>query len=210
MSASGWRSDESGAGSSPRAGNGLVPGHADRVEQAVVHAEAAGVGDAPDHRRADLPARAQREHLVEVPGSTIASIRSWLSDVITSTGFMPGSRLATRATSTSMPAPVFAAVSDAAHDRPAAPRSCTPIARPASSSARHASMSRFSSNGSPTCTDGPLGLGPFLEARRREHARATDAVTPGRRAEQHRQVALALGARQHEPLARAARRGTAR
>ena len=41
-------------------------GHADRVEQAVVHAEPPGVGDAPDDRRADLPPLAQREHRVEV------------------------------------------------------------------------------------------------------------------------------------------------
>ena len=59
-----------------------------------------------------------------------------------------------------MPAPVFAAVSDAAHEMPAAPRSCTPTARPASSSSRHASMSRFSSKGSPTCTDGRLASSP--------------------------------------------------
>ena len=78
-------------------------------------------------------------------GVTIASMRSWLSEVITSTPFIPGSRLGMRARSTSIPAPVFAAVSEAAHEMPAAPRSCTPTARPASSSSRHASMRRFSS-----------------------------------------------------------------
>ena len=93
-------------------------------------------------------------------GSTIASMRSWLSDVSASTAFMPGSRFEMRATSTSMPAPALAAVSDAAHDSPAAPRSCTPTASLASSSSRHASMSRFSSNGSPTCTDGRLASSP--------------------------------------------------
>jgi len=93
-------------------------------------------------------------------GSTIASMRSWLSDVITSTAFMPGSRRATRAMSTSMPAPAFAAVSEAAQESPAAPRSCTPTASRASSSSRHASMSRFSSNGSPTCTEGRFAPSP--------------------------------------------------
>ena len=89
------------------------------------------------------------------------------------------------------PTPPFAAVSLAAHESPAAPRSCTPTASPASSSSRHASISRFSSNGSPTCTLGPLrrvGL-VVAEPGRGEHAHAADAVAPGRRAEQHREVA---------------------
>ena len=59
-----------------------------------------------------------------------------------------------------MPTPPLAAVSDAAHDSPAAPRSCTPTASFWSSSSRHASMRRFSSNGSPTCTDGRFTAPP--------------------------------------------------
>ena len=62
-------------------------------------------------------------------------------------------------------------------------------------------MSRFSSNGSPTCTDGRLASVALVEPGRREHAGAADAVAPGRRAEQHGEVADALGLRQHEPLA---------
>ena len=57
---------------------------------------------------------------------------------------------------------------------------------------------------------GPLLLGALLEPRRREDAGAADAVAPGRRAEQHREVADALGAGEHEPLDAAAGRGTAR
>ena len=86
----------------------------------------------------------------------MASIRSWLSEIITSTGSIPGSRRGTRAMSTSIPIPPLAAVSEAAQDSPPAPRSCTPTARPESSRARQASISFFSSNGSPTWTDGRL------------------------------------------------------
>ena len=124
---SGARSDDASArGVAARRGR-VRSGHTDRVEEAVVHAEARGVGDAPDRPSRGSPTAAQRSSTASrLAGVTIASIRSWLSDVITSTGFMPGSRLAMRAMSTSMPAPVFAAVSDAAHEMPAAPRSCTP------------------------------------------------------------------------------------
>ena len=47
-----------------------------------------------------------------------------------------------------------------------------------------------------------LRLGALVEAGRREHARAADAVAPGRRAEQHREVAHALGPGEHQPLDR--------
>ena len=90
------------------------------------------------------------------PGSTMASIRSWLSEVMISNGSMPGSRCATADTSTSIPTPPRLAVSLVAQHRPAPPRSWMPTTRPASRRARQASMSRFSSNGSPTCTLGRL------------------------------------------------------
>src|SRR6266550_269092 len=53
-----------------------------------------------------------------------------------------------------MPTPPRDAVSLVAHVSPAPPRSWMPTTRPASYRARHASISRFSSNGSPTCTLG--------------------------------------------------------
>ena len=190
-------------GSSPGGGGGFSPGTPIASNEPSNTRKRSGVGDAPDDRRADSPnVRASSRTASSCAGATIASIRSWLSDVSTSTGFMPGSRLATRATSTSMPTPPLAAVSDAAHDRPAAPRSCTPTASLRSSSSRHASISRFSSNGSPTCTDGRLVSLALVEAGRREHARAADAVAARRRAEQHRQVAGALGPGEHEPFGR--------
>ena len=89
-------------------------------------------------------------------GVTMASIRSWLSLVITSQGSIPSSRRGTAVTSTSMPTPPRAAVSLVAQARPAPPRSWMPTTRPSSSRARQASMSRFSSNGSPTWTLGRL------------------------------------------------------
>ncbi len=136
-------------------------------------------------------------------GSTIASIRSWLSLVMISCGCMPSSRHGTAVTSTSIPTPPRDAVSEVAHVRPAPPRSWMPTTSPASSSARQASISRFSSNGSPTCTRRPLRrVGVSLrEARRGEHAHATDAVATGRRAEEHREVADAARLAEHEPFA---------
>ena len=89
-------------------------------------------------------------------GSTTASIRSWLSDVMISNGSRPGWRRATAETSTSMPTPPRLAISLVAQQSPAPPRSWIPTTRPASSSARQASIRRFSSNGSPTCTLGRL------------------------------------------------------
>ena len=53
-------------------------------------------------------------------GVTIASIRSWLSEVMTSKGSMPGSRRGTAATSTSMPMPARLAVSLVAQRQPGA------------------------------------------------------------------------------------------
>ena len=55
----------------------------------------------PTARRWRAPRRGRR-------ASTMASIRSWLSRVITSNGSMPGSRRGTAATSTSMPMPAAA------------------------------------------------------------------------------------------------------
>ncbi len=69
---------------------------------------------------------------------------------------MPCSRRGMAVTSTSMPMPPRLAVSLVAQVSPAPPRSWMPTTRPASSSSRQASMRRFSSKGSPTCTDGRL------------------------------------------------------
>ena len=80
------------------------------------------------------------------------------------------------------------------------------------SSSRQASISRFSSNGSPTCT-----LGRFWRVRLvvgepggGQHRDAADAVTTGGRPEQHRQVAHTLGAAEHQTIGRHQRRGTTR
>ncbi len=64
-------------------------------------------------------------------------------------------------------------------------------------------MSRFSSNGSPTCTLGPLGgVGLVVgEAGRGQHADTPPMPSrPGGRAQQHGQVADAAGPGQHQPL----------
>ncbi len=97
-----------------------------------------------------------------------------------------------------MPTPPLDEVSLAAPVIPAAPRSWMPTTRLASRISRHASISRFSSNGSPTCT--LLGFVAFLEPRRRQHAGPTDAVASGGRTEQHGEVAGAGGAGEGQPI----------
>ena len=134
-------------------------------------------------------------------GVTMASMRSWLSEVMTSKGSMAGSRRGTAATSTSMPMPARLAVSLVAHVSPAPPRSWMPTTSPASSSARQASIRRFSSNGSPTCTLGRLASSaPLAEAGAGQHAHPADAVAPGAGPEQHGEVALAAGLAEHQPV----------
>ncbi len=91
-------------------------------------------------------------------GRTIASIRSWDSEIITSNGSMPGSRRGIEPSSIRIPVPARSAVSDVAQVIPAAPRSCSPSTRPRSISSREASMSSFSANGSPTWTLGRLDV----------------------------------------------------
>ena len=84
----------------------------------------------------------------------MASIRSWLSMVMISAGSMPGSRRAPRTRRRPSRRRRGWPSRWSRSSGPAPPRSWMPTTRPASSSARHASMSRFSSNGSPTCTVG--------------------------------------------------------
>ena len=85
----------------------------------------------------------------------MASMRSCDSEVSTSNGSMPGSRVGTASRSRFAPSETAAAASLTAHVRPAPPRSLRPTKRPRSRSSRQASISSFSMNGSPICT---LGL----------------------------------------------------
>ena len=89
-------------------------------------------------------------------GSITHSIRSWDSEIMISNGSMSSSRSGTLDTSMSRPTAPPEAISDDEEDSPAAPRSCSEVSVPRSSSSRHASMTRFSSNGSPICTVGRL------------------------------------------------------
>ena len=73
---------------------------------------------------------ARTSHLAQIcatashdSGVTMASMRSWLSLVMTSQGSMPSSRRGTAETSTSMPTPPRPAVSLVAQANPAPPRS---------------------------------------------------------------------------------------
>ena len=87
-------------------------------------------------------------------GATSSSIRSWDSLARISCGSIEGSRSGTRSSHTRMPVPAAAAVSVSAQVSPAPPRSWMPTTSSASYSSRHASISSFSMNGSPTWTDG--------------------------------------------------------
>ncbi len=104
--------------------------------------------------------RSQRSHTARTAsqrcGSTIATIRSWDSEIMTSNGSRPGSRRGIASRSTRIPVPPRSAVSDTAQVIPAAPRSWMPTTSPLAMSSRVASISSFSANGSPTWTLGRL------------------------------------------------------
>ena len=85
---------------------------------------------------------------------TTATIRSWLSEIITSHGSRSGSRSGTRSRCTSIP--ISLAISDSDEASPAAPQSCSDSTSPRSTSSSDASISFLPVNGSPTCTDGRL------------------------------------------------------
>ena len=85
---------------------------------------------------------------------TTATIRSWLSEIITSHGSRSGSRSGTRSRCTSIP--ISLAISDSDDASPAAPQSCSDSTSPPSTSSSDASISFLPVNGSPTCTDGRL------------------------------------------------------
>ena len=181
---------------------GVLPRHADRVEQAVVHAEPAGVGDPTDDRRADLPPLAQRQHLVEMlrrhdrehallalGGEHLDRVHPRLAmrrprhvDVHARAGLGRGLRGRTR----------DAGGAEVLH----ADREPRVEEREAGLDElllleRIAHLHRRS-----------LRLAALLEAGGREHARAADAVAPGGRAEQDREVVHPLGACEHEPVDR--------
>ena len=85
-----------------------------------------------------------------------SAIRSWLSEIMISTGSMSG--LAERhAVEVDVDADAAAAAISASEEaRPAAPRSCSDSTSPLSTSSRLASISFLPVNGSPTCTVGRL------------------------------------------------------
>ncbi len=170
------------------------------VEEPVEHPEAAGVGDAPDDRGTHLPALGQRQDALEVRGlhdrehPFLALGRQHLDRVHT--------RFALR---------------DARHVD-VHPRAG--LGRGLRRGARQARGTEvLHTDGQPLVEQlqarldeplllervphldrRPLGVGALLEARGGEHARATDPVSPGRRAEQHGEVVRALRAREHEPV----------
>ncbi len=87
-------------------------------------------------------------------GSTIESMRSWLSLIMISQGSMSASRSGTRSAWMSRPTMPLLAISLDELVSPAAPRSCMLTTSLRCSSSRQASISFFSVNGSPTCTLG--------------------------------------------------------
>src|SRR5437870_3266413 len=115
------------------------------------------------------------------------SIRSCDSDSRISYGVIPGSRVGTSDRSISTPTPPLAAISADDEVRPAAPMSWMATMWPDAMSARLASSSNFSVNGSPTWTwPPPLALVRQLFGGER---RAVDAVPAGARADDQQHVA---------------------
>jgi hypothetical protein len=87
-------------------------------------------------------------------GATTAHMRSCDSLDRISAGVMSLARSGTVSSSIDIPPSPADASSDVAQDNPAPPRSWMPITSPAAYSSRQHSMSTFSVNGSPTCTEG--------------------------------------------------------
>ena len=155
------------------------------------HAHAPVVGDAPDHHGVEVPAlRRSSQHLALAarrapraacaPGSPRAAAR---------TASCPDSRCGTRSRSSSMPVPALLAISNDEQVRPAAPMSWMPTIASVRISSRHASIRHFSVKGSPTCTVGRFASLVVVELRRREQARAVDAVAAGLAADVDHRVA---------------------
>ena len=94
------------------------------------------------------------------PRSATSSIRSCDSDRRISYGVISVSRWGTRESSTSIPVPLRAGISDVQQARPAAPMSWIPTTAPVSIASRHASSRSFSVKGSPTCTVGRRSSAP--------------------------------------------------
>ena len=142
--------------------------------------------DLADDRAAQAPARHDLDDVVEpARASTIASIRSCDSLIITSNGSMSCSRSGTARRSRRMPVPPRAATSDVAHVRPAAPRSCMPSTRPVLDELQRRLDQQLARERIADLDARAHGGRAIVERRAREHGRTTDAVAPGRRAEQH-------------------------
>ena len=133
---------------------------------------------------------------------TISSIRSCDSLARISVGDIDASRSGTRSSQTRMPVPAAAAVSVSAQVRPAPPRSWMPATRPASYSSRQLSISSFSMNGSPTCTDGRRCSASSSKVADASTETPPMPSRPGTRAEQHDDVADAGGFLVLQPLDR--------
>ena len=105
---------------------------------------------------------------------------------------MPVSRAGTWSRSSSMPTPPLPAISTEELVSPAAPMSWMATIASVAISSRHASISSFSVNGSPTCTVGRFSsvVGGELG---RGHGRPMDAVAPGLRADIDHRIADAGG-----------------
>ena len=87
-------------------------------------------------------------------GRTTATIRSWLSEIITSHGSIPSSRSGTASSRRSIPH--SRAISEREEASPAAPQSCSDSTSPDSTSSTETSISFLPRNGSPTWTVGRL------------------------------------------------------
>ena len=162
--------------------------------------------------RPHLPALADRQHLVEVAGLDDGEHPLLaLARHAPRTAPCPARGAARAATSTSMPTPPRAAVSLVAQ-REAGAAEVLDADDEAGVEQREAGLDQALLLERIADLHGRAAWPSLalVEAGRGEHAHAADAVAPGRRAEQHGQVADARGPAEHEPVDRAARRGTAR
>ena len=178
----------------------IVAGTRADLVVAVADAHDAVVRDDADRRAVQLPALEQRAHVVLVlrlDDDEHALLRLAEHDLVRRHARLAARHL--RHVDDRCPVPAFAAHSTARARQ--AGRAAGPAARRSSracssASSRHASISSFSRNGLPTCTAGRRSSDASSSCDAGER-RAVDAVAAGVRADEHEQVAGAVGARLH-------------
>ncbi len=131
-------------------------------------------------------------------GSTIATIRSWDSEIITSNGSRPGSRRGIASRSTSIPVPPRSAVSHVAQVIPAAPRSWTETTTPFGDQLQRRLDQQLLGERIADLDRRTLGSILVRERRTGQHRCATDPIAAGGGSIEDDEVARSVRGSPHE------------